>query len=75
MLKRSSVTSVTSIFTNTYQNTLPHRIYVTLYEHVRDTFAILREVLENARSVILYEMINVFFVHEPRKGRAIVDAG
>ena len=43
-VKRASVTSVNSIFTNAKQNTLPHWIYVTLYEHVRDTYVTLTEV-------------------------------
>ena len=32
-------------------------------------------MLENARSVILYEMIKKSFLNEPRKGRAIMVAG
>ena len=44
LLKSSSVTSVTSIFTKACQNTSPHWIYVALYGQVRDTFDILTEV-------------------------------
>ena len=31
-------------FTNAKQNTSPHWIYVTLYEHVRDTYVMITEV-------------------------------